>query len=73
MGSTPIGGPAIGWVIAAAGARVGLGVGGLSCLVATGIGVVAISRLKARKLSQPVTTVDIDIDIDIGTGPSVAP
>jgi MFS family permease len=67
MGSTPIGGPAIGWVIAAAGARVGLGVGGLSCLVATGIGVVAISRLKARKLSPPATSVDI------GTGPAVAP
>ncbi len=49
LGSTPIGGPAIGWVVAAAGARVGLGVGSLSCLVATGIGVLVIARLKANK------------------------
>src|SRR5581483_8114383 len=31
QGSTPIGGPVIGWVIAWAGARVGLGVGGVTC------------------------------------------
>ena len=73
MGSTPIGGPAIGWVIAAAGARVGLGVGGISCLVATGIGAVAISRLKARKPSPPVTSVTSVTSVDIGTGPAVAP
>jgi MFS family permease len=65
MGSTPIGGPVIGWVVAAAGARVGLGVGGLSCLVAAGAGVVAISRLKAKRPREAVTPVDV------GTEPAV--
>src|SRR5580658_6057063 len=38
LGSTPIGGPLIGWVIAATSARVGLGVGGVSALIAAGLG-----------------------------------
>ena len=33
QGSTPIGGPIIGWVIAIAGARAGLGVGAVTCFV----------------------------------------
>jgi len=45
QGSTPIGGPVIGWVIAAAGARVGLGLGGLTCLVAAAIGIFVLARL----------------------------
>ncbi len=47
LGSTPIGGPAIGWVIAEANARVGLAVGGLACLVAAGLGAITVVRLKA--------------------------
>jgi MFS family permease len=66
LGSTPIGGPAIGWVVAAAGARVGLGVGSLSCLVATGVGVLAITRLKANKQTEAAAPVDI------GTGAPVS-
>ena len=45
LGSTPIGGPLIGWVVAIAGARIGLGVGGLSCLLAAAIGLIAVTRL----------------------------
>lgn len=48
LGSTPIGGPAIGLVIAEANARVGLAVGGLACLVAAGLGAITVARLKAR-------------------------
>ena len=48
LGSTPIGGPAIGWVIAEANARVGLAVGGLACLLAAGLGAVTVARLKAQ-------------------------
>ncbi|HXW78228.1 MAG TPA: MFS transporter [Acidimicrobiales bacterium] len=48
LGSTPIGGPAIGWVIAEANARVGLAVGGLACLLAAGLGAITIARLKAK-------------------------
>ncbi len=44
LGSTPIGGPLIGWITAIAGARVGLGVGALSCFVAAGLGLLAIRR-----------------------------
>jgi MFS family permease len=45
MGSTPIGGPLIGWVVEVAGARVGVAVGGVSCLLAAGIGLFAIRRM----------------------------
>ncbi len=42
QGSTPIGGPIIGWVIALAGARAGLGVGAITCFVAAVIGLLAL-------------------------------
>jgi MFS family permease len=45
LGSTPIGGPLIGWIVAAASARVGLAVGGISCLLAAAIGLVAMAKL----------------------------
>jgi MFS family permease len=48
LGSTPIGGPVIGWITSEAGARVGLGVGALSCLAAAGIGYWALRHLRAR-------------------------
>ena len=52
LGSTPIGGPAIGWVTAHAGARVGLGVGAASCFVAGVLGLLAIRHLHARALAR---------------------
>jgi MFS family permease len=45
QGSTPIGGPIVGWVMAEAGARAGLGLGGVSCLAVALIGLVGIRRL----------------------------
>jgi MFS family permease len=45
QGSTPIGGPIVGWVIAQAGARAGLGLGGVTCLVVAIVGIVALRRL----------------------------
>jgi MFS family permease len=42
QGSTPIGGPIIGWVMALAGARAGLGVGAVTCFVAALIGLLAL-------------------------------
>jgi MFS family permease len=61
QGSTPIGGPIIGWVIALAGARAGLGVGALTCFLAALIGLLALrdrhpvaaSRAMIRRLSLP--------------------
>jgi MFS family permease len=50
QGSTPIGGPLVGWIIAAAGARVGLGVGGITCLVVAALGVAALRHWPARSV-----------------------
>jgi MFS family permease len=46
MGSTPIGGPLIGWITSVAGARVGLGVGAASCLLAGFIGWLTIRHYR---------------------------
>ncbi len=54
LGSTPVGGPVIGWIVAAAGARIGLGVGGLAALGAAAIGLYALSRLARPRLAEPV-------------------
>ncbi len=45
QGSTPIGGPIIGWVMGWAGARAGLGVGGVTCLLVALLGLLAARRL----------------------------
>jgi MFS family permease len=55
MGSTPVGGPLIGWVVALAGARIGLGVGAMSAFLAAAIGllfVVKLGMLHERKDSD---------------------
>jgi MFS family permease len=52
QGSTPIGGPAIGFITAVAGARAGLGVGALSCFVAGGLGAIAIHHLRTKKAER---------------------
>jgi MFS family permease len=49
QGSTPIGGPIVGWVMAALGARAGLGLGGLSCLLVALLGLLALRRLTPRR------------------------
>jgi MFS family permease len=49
QGSTPVGGPLVGWIIGFAGARVGLGVGGVTCLVVAALGVAALRRWPARQ------------------------
>jgi len=54
LGSTPLGGPAIGWITAEAGARAGLGVGALSCFVAAALGLVAIGRLGRKRSAQEI-------------------
>jgi MFS family permease len=55
MGSTPVGGPLVGWIVEVAGARTGLAAGGLSCLVAAGIGILAMRRL-GRSLPAEAAT-----------------
>jgi len=46
QGSTPIGGPIVGWVMAQAGARAGLGLGGITCLLVALLGLLAVRRLR---------------------------
>jgi MFS family permease len=48
QGSTPLGGPIVGWVAAAAGARIGLGLGGVTCLAVALLGAFALRRLAER-------------------------
>ena len=55
MGSTPIGGPLVGWIVQVAGARSGLAVGGLSCLVAAAIGLVAMRQLHGRRAAAVIS------------------
>ena len=52
QGSTPIGGPIIGAVIALSGARAGLGVGALTCFAAALIGLAALRGAKLPSLSR---------------------
>jgi MFS family permease len=49
QGSTPIGGPIVGWVIAAAGARAGLGLGAVTCVLVALLGLLSIRRLAAGR------------------------
>ena len=49
QGSTPIGGPIVGWVMASAGARSGLGLGAVTCVAAAGLGSVAARRIGRRR------------------------
>ncbi len=44
QGSTPVGGPIVGWVIEWAGARAGLGVGAATCVLTALLGVLALRR-----------------------------
>jgi MFS family permease len=60
MGSTPIGGPLIGWITSVAGARVGLGVGAASCLLAGVIGWLTIRHYRETGTSRRETQTGID-------------
>jgi len=53
MGSTPIGGPIIGWVTDLAGARTGLGVGAASCECAALVGIAMLARARRRSGPPP--------------------
>jgi MFS family permease len=58
QGSTPIGGPIVGAVMAFAGPRAGLGLGALTCMIVAALGFVALRRGSADRPSDefPVDT-----------------
>lgn len=60
QGTTPIGGPLIGWITSAAGARLALATGGLSCALAAALGLWALRRARARQavLESPSEATD---------------
>ncbi len=61
QGSTPIGGPIIGWVMAEAGARAGLGVGAVTCVLVALLGLLALRgqvRRDSARLGIPVEVFD---------------
>lgn len=54
QGSTPIGGPIVGWVMAELGARAGLGLGAAACLGVAVAGLIAVRRLQRRRVGSQV-------------------
>jgi MFS family permease len=52
QGSTPIGGPIVGWAMAAAGARAGLGLGALTCVLVALLGLLVLRRSSAGSPPQ---------------------
>jgi MFS family permease len=59
QGSTPIGGPLVGWLMAVAGARAGLGIGAVTCFVVALAGLIALRsvppRIRARHVQAEVS------------------
>jgi len=53
QGSTPIGGPIVGWVMSDAGARAGLGVGALTCFFVALLGLFTLRRRSRRRGPRP--------------------
>jgi MFS family permease len=60
QGSTPIGGPLLGWAMGWAGARVGLGAGGVASLVVAAIGILAATGTLQRRREQRLQRLDLD-------------
>jgi hypothetical protein len=57
LGTTPLGGPIAGFVAEQLGGRAGLVLGGVTCLVAAGLGVLALRRAHAfAPASAPAST-----------------
>ena len=55
QGSTPVGGPTVGWVMEAFGPRAGLGLGAVTCLLAAVAGLAAMMHGGGRRQSALVT------------------
>jgi MFS family permease len=76
QGTTPIGGPLIGWIIAIANPRIGLAVGGASCLAAAAGGYWLRQRYRradAAVAGQPITTATDDDVADQQASALVSP
>jgi MFS family permease len=56
LGTTPIGGPLIGWISEHAGARWGLVIGGIAAIAAAGLGAYFMRQYRERAVTQPIVT-----------------
>jgi MFS family permease len=65
QGSTPIGGPIVGAVMAAYGARAGLGLGAGACLVVAAVGAIALRSLQARARAVAATSAEVTPPADV--------
>jgi hypothetical protein len=52
QGSTPVGGPIVGWVMEAFGPRAGLGLGAVTSLLAAVAGLIAFTQTPVRRASS---------------------
>jgi MFS family permease len=76
QGTTPIGGPLIGWIIAVANPRIGLAIGGASCLAAAAGGYWLSQRYRradAAVAGQPIATATDDDVADQQASALVSP
>ncbi len=58
LGSTPIGGPIIGWIGEHLSPRWGMGIGGVAALIAAGIGILTLQQLKKQSIPESVEELD---------------
>ena len=58
-GTTPIGGPVLGWLADTCGGRAPIALGGIACLLSAAYGYFASSKSTARVASQEATTADM--------------
>jgi MFS family permease len=61
QGSTPIGGPIVGWVMAVLGARAGLGLGAAACLAVALAGLVALRRVPGAPAAPPTQAREVAV------------
>ena len=71
QGTTPIGGPLIGLIVAAAGARAGLLTGAISCVAAAGLAMIFMNRLRPSRAApnaeeREQTAVAGEAEADLG-------
>ncbi len=64
LGSTPIGGPIIGFIGDHIGPRWGLGVGGIAALIAAGVGLATLKQMKGKVISDEIEIADEDTEAE---------
>jgi MFS family permease len=69
QGSTPIGGPIVGALMASYGARSGLGIGAVACFVVAAAGALTLRKLRARAADAADAAVSVDAAVSADAVP----